>query len=190
MDESDPDRKEIYHRLKNHMAVINSLIRLKASSTEDLPAMNALEETGGLVSAVTLVYQLLYRNAGEAGIPVSWYIRELIDHLEQTLTRRLPEFSFNLPSEKYQISPEKAVPLGIMVAELIIDSAEGPVLTVSLEPSDDGAGGWVFSFSRYISSEDLSGLMLAGSLVSQLDGRILPGDSFSVAFSEGLLSSG
>ena len=188
MEEGYPGLKDIYHRLKNHMAVINSLIRLKASSARSEPERKVLEETGGLVSAVTLVYQLLYREENPESISASLYLRELLQILELSADGNFPSVTLKLPPGDCMILPEKAVPLGIMTAELILNNTFRSSFMLGLS---DRQGEWFFRLAWEGKSDNGPDLLLTESLVSQLDGTFSSDDNVvRIVFPGDLLISG
>ncbi len=190
MKSNDGDIKDIYHRVKNHMAVMNSLVRLKSSHRDPGPERHAMEEVGCFLSAVTLVYQLLFNNRQESGISAGFYLRELIDSFGIFSSREVPDIKLSFPEDPLFISPDKAVPLGLLICELIIngikhafhDSYQDRVIQLSLT---SGSSGWNLVYQdngrgipQKINPDENSsggvGFLLLESLCSQLDGERFP----------------
>jgi len=183
------ETREIYHEVKNHMAVISSLLRLSASEEDPGPARNALEDTGALVSPVVLVYQMLYRNPRE-GISVYPYLLELIDTFDQALSCSLPRIQVEMEPRGGIISSRKAVPLGIMISELLLRRIRRAAGSETAFPGEiqirltrEGEEGWIL---EYRESGDFSGarnngdrgepeLLLVPALCDQLDGKPISG---------------
>jgi len=183
VEEQGAEIREIYHDVKNHMAVVSSLIRLSASFREAGPVRDSLEETGALVSPVFLVYQHLFRNSG-GGIPVQSFLAEAADTLDQLLSRPVPRIRTETDPGDIRMASRQAVPLGILVSELILYRLR------SATPSGDPPAGeirirlyrrepgWVLEYRDGLVTGESSGTggetLLIEGLCSQLDGESLP----------------
>ncbi len=108
---------EIYHRVKNNLAMLTSLINLQAK-TVDTPAMAQMfYEFRGRVEAMNLIHQKLYQSKDVGQINFGDFLRELIADLvyAQRLDRRL---IWRVEAENVFISVSTAIPCSLIANEL------------------------------------------------------------------------
>jgi DNA-binding response OmpR family regulator len=78
LDEKTVLLKEVHHRVKNNLAVVSSLLALKADATPDRKARLALAESQQRVQSIALVHEHLYGNDSLGRISFAEYARELV----------------------------------------------------------------------------------------------------------------
>lgn len=174
--------KELNHRVKNNLQMVASLLNLHARQLKDHPAAEALVAGRYRVEALTLIHQKLYRDDVDTIIDIKEYIVELTQNLVFNFG---PEFRLELNLEPFVMKIDKAIPLGLIINELVTNSLKyggknnkAPGLRVSIENqpntvlltiADNGSGLPIdFDFNKAGSF----GLKLVNSLVKQLAGNI------------------
>jgi two-component system, sensor histidine kinase PdtaS len=176
--------RELNHRVKNNLQMVSSLLNLQARQLKGHPEADALIAGRYRVDALTLIHQKLYREDVDTTINIRSYIEELAYNLVHNFGQRT-ELSMSLIEQEINI--EKAIPLGLIVNELVTNSLkygtqnpniEKPTLHISLEKkgmmltfiiADNGPGmPPEFDWKKASSF----GLKLVHSLVNQLQGEI------------------
>jgi PAS domain S-box-containing protein len=149
--------RELYHRTKNNMQVIRGMLAIHRNSLQDAKARQVFEEISGKIQGMALVHEMLYQSQNLSHINLKNYIQELVQILQQQASgfSNLVSFQFDLVTLLVPI--EIAIPVGLIVNELISNSfkhafpdhragilrlrtcieADGRVL---LEVSDNGVG--------------------------------------------------
>ncbi|MBN1926322.1 MAG: tetratricopeptide repeat protein [Prolixibacteraceae bacterium] len=174
--------KELNHRVKNNLQMVASLLNLQARQLKGHPAADALLSGKLRVEALTLIHQKLYRDDIDTTINIGSYIEELSKNLVMNFGQ---EFQLKLQLEPFVVNIDKAIPLGLIVNELITNSLkygseqnQFPLLSILLKNengemeisiSDNGKGlppGFDWKQSKSF------GLKLVYSLINQLDGNI------------------
>jgi len=180
--------QEIYHRVKNNLQVISSLLNLKSRALRDKTEAGVFEDCRNFVKAMTLVQEKLYHSEDLARINYKEYIRDLVKDLVQAYhTPRPVKISLEFDLEEIFLGKNSAVPCGLVLNELIANSlkhafpeAGTGVIKVSLHAvrentielvvSDNGIG---ISRHEDINKSGSIGLMLVKGLVeNQLQGKI------------------
>lgn len=69
--------KEIHHRVKNNLEVINSLLSLQADRVKEPGARALLEDTCNQVRAIADIHRLLYRSSDLERVDVGQFLKEL-----------------------------------------------------------------------------------------------------------------
>jgi len=203
--------REIHHRVKNNLQIVQSLINLQAGKMKDPLALEAFKESRDRIQSMALVHEKLYQSTHLAGIDISDYLKNLIPRLVNSSQVQSQRVHCTLIIEKeIQVGIDKAIPLGLIVNELISnalkhafpflkadDSKEGGrgaiKVTLSKTPdhlllivADDGVG---FPKDEDFSKSQSLGLQLVLALVEQLKGTIklhrAKGTEFRIEIPEG-----
>ncbi len=187
-DEKEVLLKEIHHRVKNNLQIINSLLSIQSAYTKDENALKLFDEAKNRIRAMALIHEKMYRTKDLSDINFNDYVRTLINDLIQTYAiNKHIELNIKLPDIKFGI--DTSIPLGLLLNEIISnslkyafdDTIENPEITVELfydeenkeyllKVGDNGIG-----LSREIFEKtDLPslGMELIKIFVQQLDGSI------------------
>jgi two-component sensor histidine kinase len=178
--------KEIHHRVKNNLGIVSSLLDLQSAEMKDPNVVEAIHESQNRVYSMSMIHQKLYQGKNLSAIEMKEYFLELSDHILDSfgLKNRI-EFHFNL--EEIELDVDTAIPLGLIVNELITNSLKhafpkdrkGRVdlyfrrkanNTLRLEVADNGIG-----IHKILETEEDKGgfgTKLIGLLVQQLDARM------------------
>lgn len=135
---------EIYHRTKNNMQVICSLLSIQSMHITDKRVLTIFEETENRIRAMSLVHQKLYQARDLSRIDLKDYIKDLGDHLLTSYQAKPGRILFHVEGDSIPILIDYAVPCGLIVNELISNSLkhafpndrDGEIL-ISLHVSDD-----------------------------------------------------
>lgn len=110
--------RELQHRAKNSFNMITSMIKLAATTAVTEAEKNILDEVGLRVGAVSEMYDLLYSTDSIKEVSLDQYL--------DRIAHSFHEVSRNITMQK-KLSPvvipvKKAVPIGVIVAELMTNS--------------------------------------------------------------------
>ncbi len=111
--------QELYHRTKNNMMVIMSLINLQADQSQDETVRMVLQEIRNRVRSMALVHQKLYQSQNLSSIDLSEYIRELTALLMASYQIAPERVSLVLDLEPALVLIDTAVPCGLIINELV-----------------------------------------------------------------------
>ena len=178
--------KEIHHRVKNNLGIVSSLLDLQASKMKDPAAIEAVEESRNRVYSMSMIHQKLYQGKDLSSIEMKDYFINLSQHIIDSFgAHELIEFDYEL--EEVQLDVDSAIPLGLIVNELLTNSFKhafpnskrGIVKIIFqkieknrflLEICDNGIGIDDFNINNDQSSG--FGTLLIDLLVKQLDGTM------------------
>lgn len=123
LDEKEVLLKEIYHRTKNNMLVIISMLDLQIQDIEDEQVKTIFLETENRIRAMALVHEKLYQSQNLSEIDLGSYLHEIVESLVNTmaLDGRIVLLS-NV--EPVPINIDYAVPLGLVINELVTNSVK------------------------------------------------------------------
>lgn len=114
--------KEIHHRVKNNLQVISSLLNLQSKGITDEHARQVLEDGKERIQAIALIHHRLYQNEVLSYITMQDYLPDLISQLKRTYVSDDKQIQTNIETNEVRISMDTAVPLGLIVCEMITNS--------------------------------------------------------------------
>ena len=173
--------KEIHHRVKNNLQIISSLMSLQRRSVEDQEVVAVLNESRRRIEAIALIHQKLYQNKNVDQVDFKSYLVEIMDST-QIMS---PHVKCNVHSEDATLNLDIAVPLGLIISELITNSIKhafkgikSPELNVTLQKNQDDFklivhdNGIGLSDDFNFESPTSLGIEIIEALIEQIDGRI------------------
>ncbi|AKB25089.1 hypothetical protein MSMTP_1620 [Methanosarcina sp. MTP4] len=186
-------KKEIHHRIKNNLQVISTLLYLESGNFEDEKVIGAFKDSQHRVKSMALVHEKLYQSEDMVSVDFADYIQNLTNYLFQSYSIRNGNISLKLDVDRIFLGMDTAVPLGIIINELVSNSlkhafaekdsgeinislkrdenstAENPEEYFLLDVRDSGVG---FPEDLDFRDTDSLGLQLVVSLVDQIEGEI------------------
>ena len=146
--------REVNHRVGNSLQIIASLLHLQASSAAQEDVKAALTNAMGRVAAVAQVHRRLYTSHDLKSVLLNQYLDALLEDLRRSAEgNRMSRLT--LKAEPIEIDPDRAVAIGIIVNELVMNAVKyaypdgaGPIHVdlqragrrLSLSIADDGVG--------------------------------------------------
>lgn len=112
---------ELFHRVKNNLSVVTSILSLKANSAESEEVKSALEECKSRVYSMALVHQQVYAKNTEDELNMRSYLSELIRNIQHTMGSKA-SVEMNLEKEQVDLPIAKAIPVGLIINELLTNA--------------------------------------------------------------------
>jgi PAS domain S-box-containing protein len=177
--------RELYHRTKNNMQVICSMLNMKSEQLSDERTKSAFEDIANRIYSMALVHEMLYESHSLSCIDLGKYLADLLTLLTKSQAGTSREVIFELKLPALNVSIDEAIPVGLIVTELITNalrhafagqprgvikvclSSSGP--SVLLEVSDDGVG--LPPLFDWRSSKSM-GFKIISALADQLGGAV------------------
>jgi two-component sensor histidine kinase len=134
--------REVNHRVGNSLQIIASLLHLQANSTTQEDVKAALTNAMGRVAAVAQVHRRLYTSHDLKNVLLNQYLDALLEDLRRSAEGNKMS-RLTLKAEPIEIDPDRAVAIGIIVNELVMNAVKyaypegaGPI-HVDLKAQDD-----------------------------------------------------
>lgn len=177
--------KEIFHRVKNNLAMIISLLSIQRRKAEDDEIRAVLTEAENRIHAISSVHEDLYRSESFTSICADEYFRKLLGNLVGTLATDT-RIRTSIEAQGCVLNLDTGIHVGLLVNEIVTNSIkyafrgrkEGSI-HVKMDCSgdeyiltvrDDGIG---FDPSFNINTSDSLGITLIRTLaLKQLNGTI------------------
>lgn len=148
--------KEIHHRVKNNLQIITSMLSLQISKIDDEKTESILRDAKQRISSIALTHQMLYRRENLSTVNLGEYLERLVRQIELIMPTSGIELLTNIPPKESRLSIDNAVPLGLLVNELLTNAykhafpsvGKGRIVvalteneeTFTVEVSDNGVG--------------------------------------------------
>ena len=116
--------QEIHHRVKNNFQAIVSLFSLQAEGLDDQRFHDFLNEANNRIFSMAAVHNLLYQSDNFKRIDFSEYIEMLIENVFNSMSAGAASVSRILDIQKASLSIDDAVPLGLIMNELLTNSCK------------------------------------------------------------------
>lgn len=115
--------REVNHRVGNSLQIIASLLHLQAASSDNNDIKAALTNAMGRVAAVAQVHRRLYTSHDLNSVMLNQYLESLLEDLRRSAEGdRLTQLT--LVSDPIEIDPDRAVAIGIVVNELVMNAVK------------------------------------------------------------------
>ncbi len=137
--------RELYHRTKNNMQVIISLLNLQSGGIDDKKTIQILEDTKNRIQSMALVHEKLYKAKNLSQVYLGDYIKDLADALMKSHNGGNEQISLQVDVESIPVSIDTITPLGLVMNELMTnalkyafpDNKKGDIIIKALM-DDDG----------------------------------------------------
>jgi PAS domain S-box-containing protein len=114
--------RELYHRTKNNMQMICSLLNLESSQFDDPRVTEEFHLIGNKIISMSLVHEMLYVSRDLSSIDLSDYIEDLCRLLSQSYLANSDDIGFEIRLEHVRVPIDTAIPLGLILNELITNA--------------------------------------------------------------------
>jgi len=197
--------REVYHRVKNNLQVINSLLGLQTSQLETDADRQVFVDTRERVKAMALVHEKLYQSGDLARVDFTEYVQGLVGNLARIYASDAKDVDIKINVGDVWLGLDTAIPCGLILNELIAntfkhafpnpDSDQKPEIIIDLHAESDDKYVLVVADNGVGMSRNLDwrntqsmGLQLVTMLTEQLDAELhltrSGGTKFVLSFSE------
>jgi two-component sensor histidine kinase len=190
--------KEIHHRIKNNLQVVSGLLYLESTNYNPNKVVEAFKESENRVRSIALIHEKLYQSLDCKTLDFLEYVNELIGYLMNSYDLDTNKVIVNVNVDKVHLEMERAVPLGIIINELVSNAlqhafseGQGGVIDIRFAKENSGYILIVHDSGHFPKEIDFKnteslGMQLVTNLVSQIDGTIdlntSEGTTFTIHF--------
>jgi PAS domain S-box-containing protein len=191
--------KETHHRIKNNLAMVSSLLNIQSSHMKNNQLIDAMADIRTRIQSIALIHERLHQSEDLYNIELNRYFQALVTELLGSFSLPDKIVCLDLDVQEYSLEAEKAIPLGLIITEIITNSLkygirENQPITLTLhlnvenqcfiiKAGDNGIG--IDPDLDWRNTNTL-GLQLLNLLVQQLGGSIdldrSDGTIFNISF--------
>lgn len=183
------------------MQIISSLLNLQTDDVQETETKNILRDNQSRIRSMAIIHENLYLSSDISHINFKDYIENLVSDTLYTFGVEISSININLNIEEFELNMETAIPLGLIINELLTNSIkfafpENNKGTINIKIkrkndiikliiSDNGIG---LPEEIDFTKTHTLGLKLVKYLVKQIDGKIEldrdQGTKFTITFKE------
>lgn len=119
LSEKDVLLQEVHHRVKNNLAIIAGLLELQIMHTENRQDAVQLQEALTRIFSISSIHETLYQHEDVVSIRFDHYLDKIAKTLPHRMNTRVSAIEKHPESEKLKLNLNQAVPLGLVINELI-----------------------------------------------------------------------
>lgn len=177
--------KEVHHRVKNNLQVINSILNLQSSYVKDDETLQIIIESQNRIRSMSYIHESLYQTKDFSSINFQDYITNLVQNLIHSYEIFSDKTELELNVDEVKLALDQAIPCGLILNELITNALKYAY------PAEEGGKIAIEVFEKYnrvhikvkdfgvglpkdfnISETDSLGLSLVDTLIDQIDGEL------------------
>jgi len=148
--------REIHHRVKNNLQIVNSLIRTQMRRITDEGVRQLLKDTQNRILSMASIHERLYHSDDLSTVDITEFIDSMGKELIRTYRSKGQAIALKTDLEKVQLVIERAIPFGLIYGELITNAlkhafrgrTDGQIIislrrcdgSILLRVTDDGVG--------------------------------------------------
>ena len=179
--------KEVHHRVKNNLQVISGLLQLQKNEVKDENLMRVLSEGQSRLSSIALIHKNIYQNADLESVFLQSFITDLFEGVKHLFSLKGVSAHGNFNMNNLTLNLQNAVPLGLILNELMTNSFKHAVLPnkdleIRVEMIAIGANEFELTYqdngpglSQDFQSQvsESLGMRLIFGLTNQINGKVL-----------------
>ncbi len=134
--------REVYHRVKNNLQIVDSLLMMQTAQVSDPTAKSAFASMRARLYALGLVHQQLMNSSNLSTFDIAPFLLELSENIVEGGAG--PDIELVMKAVPLDVGLDFAIPLGLIVTELVTNSlkhafADGKgTIEIALTQSGDG----------------------------------------------------
>jgi two-component sensor histidine kinase len=193
--------KEIHHRVKNNLQMVNSMVHMQYRAAQDENSLNTLKKVERRIITMAKLHETIYQSDNFEILDMESYIRELLEDLFKIKTDLDITYKIEV-SDYLKLSNDTVLYVGLLITELVINvlkhaftSNKGQLFIslkelennrFELKVKDNGKG---FDINTLKSTPNSLGQRLISSFSRQLKGEVSVdsnenGSEFTINFSD------
>ncbi len=120
----------MHHQVENNLQIVYSLLDMQSARIADPTVLSMLRDTQNRVRSMALIHQTLYRSRDFADVDFSSFLEALCPILVASYRRaENPDLiTLSIATVAVRLPINTAIPCGLVVNELVLDSLEACVL--------------------------------------------------------------
>jgi PAS domain S-box-containing protein len=178
--------KEIHHRVKNNLQIVDGLLKMQSRRITNAEALSALQDSQSRIASIALIHEKLYSSNELANIDFARYISELTASLFESYNIGSNPVNLSIEVSPISLEIETAIPCGLIINELVSNSLkhafpqeQAGEIQIKFHQSNDSALVLIVQDNGIGLPENLDiqktrsiGMTLIQGLVDQLEGTL------------------
>jgi PAS domain S-box-containing protein len=111
--------REVYHRVKNNLQVVQSLLKMKGRTLSSADAREAIDAAVQRIQVMATVHERLYQMPDLASLSLPVFLKDIVDGAVNSSNAHSNLIGIDLAADGIAIDLDLAIPLGLLVHELV-----------------------------------------------------------------------
>ncbi len=113
---------EVNHRVANSLQLVAALVKLQSNAVKEKATKDALAETQGRITAISMVHKKLYTSGDVKSVSLDDYLRGLLEHLESAMRAEGHTAALRVVLEPVTLTTDSSVSVGVVVTEWVTNA--------------------------------------------------------------------
>lgn len=114
--------REIHHRVKNNLQIINSLLSLQSRKSTNQEVVTMMQESCSRIHSIALIHNKLYQQQSINRLSIQDYIEQLGEHLLSIYNVGNKQVNLHVDADEVSLDIDTAIPVGLILTELMTNS--------------------------------------------------------------------
>jgi PAS domain S-box-containing protein len=114
--------REVHHRVKNNLSVVDSLLSMQARYIDDVEALRAISDSQRRIHTMSLVHEQLYQSQDVNQVDFREYLQRLVGNLYSSTSFNPNQVELKLDIKPTQLNIDMAISMGLIVNELLTNA--------------------------------------------------------------------
>ncbi len=110
--------KELHHRVKNNLQLINSLMFIKSAELNDQATLDFIDETSGRINSIAKIHESLLNSGSLSSLSTRVYMHELLDTLVDAYSHE-SRIKLDMEVEDVILEIDSLLKVGLVINELV-----------------------------------------------------------------------
>lgn len=114
--------REVHHRVKNNLSVVDSLLSMQARYISDAEALRAISDSQRRIHTMSLIHEQLYQSHDVDKVDFCEYLQRLVGNLYSSTNFNTSQVELKLDIKPTQLNIDTAISMGLIVNELLTNA--------------------------------------------------------------------
>jgi PAS domain S-box-containing protein len=114
--------REVHHRVKNNLNVVDSLLSMQARYINDAEALRAISDSQRRIHTMSLIHEQLYQSHDVDKVDFCEYLQRLVGNLYSSTSFNTSQVELKLDIKPTQLNVDTAISMGLIVNELLTNA--------------------------------------------------------------------
>ena len=116
--------QEVHHRVKNNFQIVSSLLRMQSEGFDDEVVKALFRDAENRIRSMALIHESLYQSESTADIDFQKYLATVVQSIHSANIDPSSAIAIDVHSDPVHLSLDRAVPLALIVNELVSNSCK------------------------------------------------------------------
>lgn len=114
--------REVHHRVKNNLSVVDSLLSMQARYIDDAAALRAISDSQRRIHTMSLIHEQLYQSQDVDKVDFCEYLQRLVVNLYSSTNFNASQVELKLDVKPTLLNIDTAISMGLIVNELLTNA--------------------------------------------------------------------